>query len=439
MQVTLQLHNDGEWQDAYKLQIELPEQGASSPVKFEVLHGYAVNYFGERNSRSFSSNYEVNPMDIASFKRWPAVLDDVLPTGYARQKWLEILGLQQASPAEQAISLLTQAAISPIGNIRVKESVERAQAETHPELETMKFSQRDVVERDHDFLDYARARGALSGGATGAGGAAPKLLLRRTDNQQVWIDTLQCDIQTDAHYLVKFPRGKESIHADILRAEAAYYRILDEWLKINTIDTTQMLLIEGARQPSLWLPRFDRVHNKSSIHRYGLESVYSLLNKEAGTFLRHEDVLAKLCGVINSQDSESIVIDYLKRDLLNLILGNTDNHGRNIAVLKTATSTTLAPVFDFAPMKADPEQIIRTTTWSNQFERAGQVDWLQLCDALQSYGDPERFKHELTELAEKLTKLTDALEHYQVPKSIIDFPALALSYTNEKLKRWGLL
>lgn len=114
--------------------------------------------------------------------------------------------MQQASLAEQSIALLTQAAISPIGNIRVKESVEHAKSETHPELEIMQFSQTDVVERDHDFLDYARARGVLSGGATGAGGIAPKLLLRRTNDQQVWIDTLQDDDRLDAYYLVSIFR-----------------------------------------------------------------------------------------------------------------------------------------------------------------------------------------------------------------------------------------
>lgn len=439
MKVILQLFNDNVWHDAYTLHIESPEQGATSPVKFEVIRDYAVRYFGEKHSRSFSANYEVNPMDITRFARWPALLDDVLPTGYARQKWLEILGLQQAPRSEQDITLLTQASISPIGNMRVKESVEQARAEANLGLETMRFTQADVVERDHDFLDYARARGALSGGATGAGGVAPKLLLRLNCEKQVWIDTLQEDDLADAHYLVKFPRGNAAIHADILRAEAAFYRILDQWLNVSSIDTQAMHLVEGQRQPSLWLPRFDRVITDITVYRYGLESVYSLLNKDAGSFLKHEDVLAKLVGIVDAQSSEELVIEYLKRDLLNVVFGNTDNHGRNSGVLKTDKTTSLAPIFDFAPMKADPEQIIRTTTWSNQLERGGQIDWLKLCESLAVYGDTERFKYELIAFAKKLEGLEDVLDGFGVPASIIDFPALALANTKDKFKRWGLV
>ena len=56
--------------------------------------------------------------------------------------------------------------MSPVGNLRIKESVpewnECASAKT--------FTVTDVIERAADFLDYAQERGAAAGGATGAGG-----------------------------------------------------------------------------------------------------------------------------------------------------------------------------------------------------------------------------------------------------------------------------
>lgn len=46
---------------------------------------------------------------------------------------------------------------------------------------------------------------------------------------------------------------------------------------------------------------------------------------------------------------------YMLRDILNLALRNTDNHGRNAAVLRTGGQVGLSPIFDFAPMFLDPE------------------------------------------------------------------------------------
>ncbi|MGK3141618.1 HipA domain-containing protein [Pantoea sp. C2G6] len=48
---------------------------------------------------------------------------------------------------------------------------------------------------------------------------------------------------------------------------------------------------------------------------------------------------------------------------LNIQFGNSDNHGRNSAILKKDSGMWLAPIYDFAPMKADPEGVVRTTQW----------------------------------------------------------------------------
>ena len=54
------------------------------------------------------------------------------------------------------------------------------------------------------------------------------------------------------------------------------------------------------------------------------------------------------------------------RDFANICLGNTDNHGRNFAFLKTDKTITLSPLYDFAPMKLDPAMIPRATKWSHE-------------------------------------------------------------------------
>src|SRR5690606_31708625 len=146
-----------------------------------------------------------------------------------------------------------------------------------------------------------------SGGATGAGGEAPKLLLRRSASKEIWIDTWQDDPHnTDQHYLVKFPRNQRTdIDCDILRAEYHYYHELDA-LGINTIDvdTAKLQLIEGEQYPSLWLPRFDVAYVAGREQRFGLESVYSLMRQGPGTLLNHFDVVRKLVSIMRSTQTD---------------------------------------------------------------------------------------------------------------------------------------
>ncbi len=438
MQLTLQTFNDGHWQDAFVINIATPEAGKHSRVSLQANTTYAAAYFDETGSRSFSAMYPVNPMDVYSFNSWPGVFEDIMPMGYARTIWLNILGMQQQSVTMQDIALLRAGTIAPVGNLRLKESVEMAAGQQVTALQQMRFEQQQVIERNHDFLNYARQRGAVSGGATGAGGAAPKLLVRLSPQHEVWIDTLQNDNSPDEHYLVKFPRGNTAIDQDILRAEYHYYCELAE-LGFTSMDVTKLQLHEGSKQPSLWLPRFDREFSANAVQRYGVESVFSLLNKPAGSHLKHEEVLKVLTQVVNDQTTAALTAEYLKRDLLNLVFGNSDNHGRNMAVLKNAAKVSLAPIYDFAPMKADPEVVIRTTHWSNTFERGGDIDWLRLCDNLACYGEPELFKTELRQLAAKLQHLAGRLTARGVPESIMQMPVMGFAYLETRLQQWGLL
>lgn len=87
-------------------------------------------------------------------------------------------------------------------------------------------------------------------------------------------------------------------------------------------------------------------------------------------------------------DTARFVSEWVKRDLLNVAFANSDNHGRNTALLKTPQGTWLAPVFDFAPMKADPEGIIRTTTWGAPFEEGREFKWFAIAEQLSNYLPP---------------------------------------------------
>lgn len=447
MQLTVQIHHQADWRDMALLEIPDPARGTRGPVRLGYLQDYALDWMFHDDEHACSLTLPVELMMTHDGDRWFGFLEDIMPAGASRRYWIDHLGLQDLPSGEQDSELLRRGTIAPVGNLRIREAVPPRPAGNA--LEALRFPIADVLERHTDFLEYAQQMGAASGGATGAGGEAPKLLVRRTPGDEVWIDTWQDDaITPDAHYLVKFPRGRRSDDdCDILRAEYDYYRELHA-LGIDTISADGLELHEGERYPSLWLPRFDVEWHQGRLHRHGLESVYALLGVAPGTHLRHPAVIRRLVMLLEGQqrvresrahfDTAAFVSEWVKRDLLNLAFGNSDNHGRNAALLKRPEGIWHAPVYDFAPMKADPEGITRTTQWGAELERGGDVDWPAVADHLGDLVAPERLMAELCELGGRLRGLRERLAKRGVPERILDMPAVGLTGLDRRLARWGL-
>lgn len=436
--LTAQLLLPEGWRDAALLEFPQPDAGPAGRCTISYDLDYAIEALSGDAAplRSVAIRY---PVDFAphSERRWPAFLDDVRPGGAARRWWIARLGLGRLPEPRQELALLAEATMAPIGHLRIKEAVP-----AKPAAPIVRFAVAEVADRDHDFLEYAAERGAAIGGATGAGGDAPKLLLRVTADDQVWIDTWQDEPDCpDRHYLVKFPRNERSARdMVVLRSEYVYYRALAE-LGVETIETDGMRLEEGLREPSLWLPRFDVGRRDGREVRYGLESLYALIDAPPGSAQKHQTYLAALHAALRDQpgyDRTALTAEYLRRDLLNVVFGNSDNHGRNAGVLKTPKGMRLAPVYDFAPMKMDPMGIIRSSRWDG-FERGGEIDWAGLVRGLVGYGEPDALHAALRVLAERLRDLPDRLRRLGLPRETLDFPPLGLQRTEEKLRRWGLL
>jgi serine/threonine-protein kinase HipA len=448
MQLTLQIHHDQRWHDAALLETPHPEQGTRGAAWLSYEQTYALEWMFRDDEHACSLTLPVELILKHQAERWFGFLEDIMPAGASRRYWVAHLGLQGMPEGQQDSELLRHGTIAPVGNLRIKEAIPQRPAGSR--LEQRRFSLDDVVERHTDFLEYAQQMGAASGGATGAGGEAPKLLIRCDAQDRIWIDTWQDDpTNADLHYLVKFPRGQRSPDdCDILRAEYHYYHELQA-LGVDTIDTRHMRLIEGQRYPSLWLPRFDVEMRDKRLQRFGLESVYALFGAAPGTHLSHFDVLERLVDLLERQyrvvelgetfDRAGFVIEWVKRDLLNVAFGNSDNHGRNAALLKRPEGIWHAPVYDFAPMKADPEGVTRTTRWGSPFEEGGEYDWLAIAEALSDTVPAPTLVQELRTLADKLVGLEGRLRERGVPERILTMPAVGLNTLESRLKRWRLL
>ncbi len=444
----MQVHFDQAWHDAAVLTLPSPDRGVRGASRLRYSPDYAIDWMFLDDLHACSLLLPVELMLTHDSPRWFGFLEDIMPAGASRRFWVDYLGLHQLPEGRQDAELLAKGTIAPVGNLRIKEAVPERSAENT--LSERRFPMLCVVERHTDFLEYAQQMGAASGGATGAGGEAPKLLLRLGQDGQVWIDTWQEDgHQRDTPMLVKFPRGSRSRDdCDILRAEYHYYQEL-EALGVDTIDTRGMRLIEGDRYPSLWLPRFDMRYLDGAWARYGLESVYSLMEAAPGSFLRHGDTLRRVLDLLTEQfwvrergegfDTQTFACEWVKRDLLNVAFGNSDNHGRNTALLKRPEGIWLSPIYDFAPMKADPEGVTRTTQWGAPLEVGGEFNWHGIADSLADLVEPERLMTELRQLGAALEGLDERLSARGVPSRILDMPAVGLRTLNDKLRRWGLL
>ena len=440
--LTLQALLNTQWLDIATLTLLQPQLGVAGACELEYELDYALQHLEQRDEHACSLSLPVQLLIKHESKSWFGFLDDIVPSGAARRYWVNYLDLQRLPQAKQDSILLEKGGIAPVGNLRIKDALEPLNPDST--LHLRYFTVADVADRNIDFLEYAQQMGAISGGATGAGGEAPKLLIRLSPEQQVWIDTYQQNFeQPDQYYLVKFPRNnRNEIDCNILRAEYYYYRELHD-LGFDTIDVNRMKLIEGRQYPSLWLPRFDTEWQNECWQRYGLESVYSILNKSAGSHLNHFEVIEQLCSILTSIDpnfdGSAFVCEWLQRDLLNIIFGNSDNHGRNTSFLKKFGSITLAPIYDFAPMKADPEQVVRSTTWGSPYEEGGEYRWALITQKLAPWCPPELAFETLQRLARKLVHLKQRLIDKGVPQQIVDMPVLSFDYIEAKLKRWELL
>lgn len=105
------------------------------------------------------------------------------------------------------------------------------------------------------------------------------------------------------------------------------------------------------------------------------------------------------------------IAEYVKRDIANLALGNSDNHGRNTAMGKYEDgSIGLTPLYDFAPMKLAPETVMRSTNWEcmRSLHRQANPDWRVVCDTIFPGGD------EADRLMQTLIEFGQVLEHAQI-------------------------
>lgn len=368
----------------------------------------------------------------------PAFLRDIIPAGAGRRHLLSSVVVPPGMSID--LFLLQQFAAAPIGHLRIKNA---AGALCSAQKLTDGFHRDEVVQAGIGFLDQARESGMAISGALGAGGEAKKMLLVEDAWGQLYPEGALRDADVCRHWFVKFPRNTATqLDRDILHSEYCFYRALDE-LGIDTI-AAEGLAYEAAKIPSIWMQRFDRKVSPEGVERIAVESMYSLCGaRDRGGFLNHFDVVDRLAEtwIAAGQESEipDMISEYLRRDLINKIVGNTDNHGGNLSILRGKKRVSFAPIYDLAPMLLDVEGIVRITRWSARIERLGSVDWGALCACFAHRADPEWLFDRLQADAGLLLALPDLLQDLGLPQEVWRSPMIPLSRLEDTFRSWKLM
>lgn len=395
--LTLQTHHQGLWHDAAELEIEQPEFGIGSPSRLAYVDDYFFEYglsaeisgHPLRDARALSVGLPLN-LEFARFQSWPPFLLDLLPQGHARRRLLQILDREADSP-EAELPLLRRAAGAPIGNIRLKEASEdeRNRLEGEP---IKGIAYEEIFERSDGFRDLATRFALIASGSSGVQGEWPKILMTRADDGLWYPDPAVPDARAREHVIVKLARGRHGTEYEyaILGAEAPY-------LEVARAIGCRVGRPLTHRDGTLVIPRFDRtLPEGEGVRRFGQESLVAAAGiAKFGHVTTHEAYLDVIKAVATNPAEE--VTEYVLRDLLNVAMGNTDNHGRNTALRKTAEGWIgLTPLFDFAPMRLDPNMVVPATHWGCLKGRSGSLDLGCICAAAaQGVMDPDNLAETL--------------------------------------------
>lgn len=354
------------------------------------------------------------PMGPEPDLRVPSYFYDLVPQGRGRRFLANALGV--ADIDEMVMPLIMAGSLAPIGCVRLRSAVDFYE---HGPAKQVSPAHQGFEHQDIDgCLDAVSLHSMLSAGTTGVQGVAPKFLLVTDADGRWYPDMLLPDEQASEHWILKLPRGSSDADRAVLRNEAAYLRVA----QLCGMRTSHAPMLVGEK---LFVRRFDRevitsAAGKRQLHRLHQESLASLVGQRGfGAMHTQQALLMAMRQHVSDPAAETI--EFIKRDVLNLALRNTDNHARNTAVQRTVDGRIqLTPLFDFAPMFLDPEVIPRGCHWKDKGGRV-QRSWAEIIESL-DIGDAERGSlcAALADFAPVVAQLEQAALDCGVEKTVLD-------------------
>jgi len=344
---------------------------------------------------------------------WPAFLYDLVPQGNGRRFLLDRLQLPDAQASD--LPLLCAGAFNPIGRLRVREAVQYF--ERHVERHGFAVDGLDFHEllaRTPEFHEAMMVHGMLAAGGTGIQGVAPKYLLTEADDGNWYPDAALADARARRHFIAKLPRGPSEADRKVLRNEVRYMEVAQRF-GIRCFD------LPALHADMLFIPRFDRRAQDGQVLRFHQESAASIAKLGGfGIQANQFQLLTAIRRVVDVPIDETI--EFIRRDVLNLAMRNTDNHARNTAVQTVDGVTRITPLFDFAPMYLDPEGITRASRWYHPETGKELHSWEDVLPHLDlPPAEHQQLVEALVRFGEQLAGLQDCMRETGVDEDIVEF------------------
>ena len=362
----------------------------------------------------------------------PAFLYDLVPQGKGRRLLLQLL--DRADHDALVLPLVLNGAFNPIGALRIDRAVDfyqdHARRNPPPAGADRGFTFADLADRREAMLEHLSTHAMLASGTTGVQGVAPKYLLTEDAEGRLHADMALSDARARAHWLVKGPRHDSAADRTVLRNEAAYLRVAAACgLHVHAVDEAT------HANDLLRLRRFDRLVTDAGVVRLPQESLASAAGLRGfGRPCRQNTLLRALRR--HASDPLADTLEFLRRDVLNLAMRNTDNHARNHAVQRLPDGRVrLTPLFDFGPMYLDPELIPRAVHWADA-DDVRLYAWTEIVPAL---GLPDDEAHAVVQalagFADTVEALPDTMREAGVDPHVIEGCREAIATQARQLRR----
>jgi serine/threonine-protein kinase HipA len=412
MDCHIEIFNDGQWLEA--AQASFSDVVRNGFRASECVFEYDLDYAFGKLPPAVSLTLPVDA-DRHVLQDWPAFLYDLVPQGNGRKFLLDRLQLPDAQASN--LPLLCAGAFNPIGRLRIREAVQYF--ETHVERHGIGFGGfefDELLARAPEFHETMMVYGMLAAGGTGIQGVAPKYLMTEARDGKWHPDGALPDCEARRHYIVKRPRGSTEADRKVLSNEARYMKVA-QCFGIRSFDLPELY------GDMLFIPRFDRRAQNGYVQRFHQESAASVARLGGfGIQADQFELLAAIRRVVDVPIEETI--EFIRRDVLNLAMRNTDNHARNTAVQTVDGVTRLTPLFDFAPMYLDPEGITRACRWYHPETGKELQHWEDILPHLNLPAlEHRQLVEALVRMGEQLAGLQDCMREVGVDQDIVDFLA----------------
>lgn len=320
---------------------------------------YGRSYFEQPHA--FSLDPQILPLKHTSFGPQVSLfnsLRDASPDAWGRRVLLYRLGMSTNTDTQTLTELdyLLYGGDNRIGALHFQTTTEHYIAPTisTATLEEL-YQAAETINQGQSISTHLLE--ALQHG-TSIGGARPKATINL--NQEAWI--AKFSTQTDTFPVVR----QEALGMELARR-----------MKINTAESR---LHHIMKKDMLLVRRFDRESNSTTQHRHMISGLTALqLDEMEARYASYSDLAAFLWkyGKTPKKQCEELY----RRMILNILIGNTDDHARNHSFFWNGQEAKLTPAYDISVLSRIGEEASQAMIIGQKGTFSSRTNALSRCEA----------------------------------------------------------